>query len=177
MGINLLTEVLSEGIKDMYAAEMQFSKFVSLIRLMSKSDPLQQVLENLFAETLSEIKRLKSIFKVLNSEIENSTCEGMKGLIYEAKELMNQIKDRNVLDAVIIFSVQKMVHYMICAFGSLETFSSLLKFSEVSHLIRENLNELLTAEEELNRIAKYDVNIDAVYSKQVDCAALKFTIN
>ena len=177
MGINLLTEVLSVGIKDMYAAEKQFSEFVPLIKLMSKSNPLHMILENQSSEIQSQVKRLKSIFMILGTESDDKTCGGMKGLICEAKELINQIKDRNVLDAVLIFSVQKMVHYMICAFGSLETFSSLLKFSEVSHLIRENLNELLTAEEELNRIAKYDVNIDAVYSKQVDCAALKFTIN
>ena len=177
MGINLLTEVLSEGIKDTYAAEWQFSKFLSLIKLMSKSNPLLLILENQFSETQNQIKRLKNILLILDSEYDNKICEGMKGLICEAKDLINQIKDRNVLDAALIYSVQKMVHYMICASGSLETFSNLLKLHEVSDLIRENLNELSASEEELNRIAKYDVNIDALYSKQDNGSSLNYTVN
>ncbi len=82
----------------------------------------------------------------------------MKGLVNEGKEIMDEIKELDVLDAGLISAAQKVEHYEIASYGTLINFSERLGLKKAGDLLKENLDEEYAADEKLTKIAESEVN-------------------
>jgi ferritin-like metal-binding protein YciE len=86
----------------------------------------------------------------------------MEGLIEEAKEMMEEIKTPEVLDAALITGAQKVEHYEIASYGSVHALAEALGKTEVAKLLAATLEEEKEADKKLNQIAISDVNKTAL---------------
>jgi ferritin-like metal-binding protein YciE len=86
----------------------------------------------------------------------------MEGLIEEAKEMIEEIKTPEVLDAALIVAAQKVEHYEIASYGSVRELAESLGEAEVAKLLDETLAEEKKADQKLNSLATSSINKSAL---------------
>jgi DNA-binding NtrC family response regulator len=84
-----------------------------------------------------------------------------KGLIEEAKELMQEEATPEVMDVALICAAQKVEHYEIAGYGCACTYARLLGMSDVEELLNATLDEEKSADEKLTSIAS-ELNEEAM---------------
>ena len=147
-----LKELLVEEIKDIYDAEKQLVKALPKMAKAAESDELRAAFEEHLEITRMQVERLEEVFKQLGMAARGKPCEGMKGLIEEGQEAMEEMEG-STLDAALIASAQKVEHYEIATYGTLATFADVLEMQEVKDLLAQNLEEEKEADEKLTAIA------------------------
>ena len=84
----------------------------------------------------------------------------MQAMLQEAEKWANMVQDRDLRDAGIIASAQRVEHYEIAVYGSLATWAKQLGLDEDMQALLAILEEKRT-DERLSRLAKRVVNPDA----------------
>lgn len=161
MTIKTLKDLFVDELKDMYNAENQLTKALPQMAKKANSDTLKKALEDHLKETENHITRLEKVFKEIDMPAKGKKCDAMEGLIKEAKSMMEEVKNTNVLDAAIISAAQKVEHYEIGSYGTLRTFANLLGLTKAVDLLQETLDEESAANEKLTQIAESEVNAEA----------------
>ncbi len=88
--IDNLEMLLIEELKDIYDAEKQLTKALPKMAKKASSDELQQALEEHLDVTNQQVSRLEQVFELLGHSPKAKSCKGMKGLIDEGKETMEE---------------------------------------------------------------------------------------
>jgi len=91
----------------------------------------------------------------------------MEGLIEEGKEEMEEITDRDVLDAALIGAAQKVEHYEMAGYGTARTHALRLGYVEAASILQQTLEEEGDADHKLTRIAESHVNKEAMNDSPV----------
>jgi ferritin-like metal-binding protein YciE len=107
------------------------------------------------------VNRLEKIFKGLGEKPTGKTCQAMKGLVEEGKEIIEEDGDEAVLDAALIGAAQKVEHYEIAGYGVARTFASLLGEEDAMESLQRTLNEEGETDKKLTQIAESVINIEA----------------
>jgi ferritin-like metal-binding protein YciE len=154
-----LKELMVEEIRDIYDAEKQLVKALPKMAKAAESEELRAAFEEHLEITRMQVERLEEVFKHLGMAARGKPCEGMKGLIEEGQEVMEEMEG-STLDAALIASAQKVEHYEIATYGTLATFADVLDMQEVKDLLAQNLEEEKEADEKLTAIAG-QINPDA----------------
>jgi ferritin-like metal-binding protein YciE len=165
MKLDTLQKLFLSELQDIYHAEGQLLKALPEMANAASSEELKQAFENHLKETEGHVDRLEEIFELLGESAKGKVCHGMKGLIEEGSEIMEEDGEDSVLDAGIIVAAQKVEHYEIAAYGSVRTFAELLGQSEVVELLQTTLDEESAANELLNSLAQDIVNPEALESE------------
>jgi ferritin-like metal-binding protein YciE len=161
MEMESLQDLFVENLKDLYSAENQILKSLPKVAKKVESDRLRQALEMHVKETEGQVQRLEKIFQKLGEKPTGKKCHGMEGLLEEAKELMGEDVDAEVLDAGLIVDCQKVEHYEIAGYGSVVTFAKLLGDNESARLLAQTLDEEERADKKLTQIAESTINVQA----------------
>jgi ferritin-like metal-binding protein YciE len=164
MEMNDLQDLLVENLKDLYSAETQLVKALPKVAKKVENDRLRSALEQHLAETQGHVERLQQIFDKFGEKPTGKKCVGMEGLIEEAKELMGEDAEPEVLDAGLIVDCQKVEHYEIAGYGSAVTFCKLLGDDESARLLGQTLDEEKAADSKLTEIAESSINLEAARS-------------
>ena len=69
------------------------------------------------------MERLNEVFEQLGKPARGKTCEAILGIIDEAKEIMEDFKGAEALDAGLASSAQAVEHYEIARYGTLKTWA------------------------------------------------------
>jgi ferritin-like metal-binding protein YciE len=157
-----LEKLYINELRDLYSAENQLLKALPKMAKGASSAELKEAFENHLAETETHVERLEQIFKDLEENPKGKTCYGMKGLIEEGSEILEEEGEESVLDAGIIVAAQKVEHYEMAGYGSVRTFAQLLGQEEAAQLLQTTLDEESKANELLNQLAETTVNAEAV---------------
>ena len=105
--------------------------------------------------------RHQRIVEILGRTARGKRCEAMDGILDEAKEMMDEFKDDEALDAALICAAQKVEHYEITTYGSMCAFAEELGLNDVVELLDQNLEEEKMTDEKLTEIAEAAVNARA----------------
>jgi ferritin-like metal-binding protein YciE len=159
MAAENLKELFIEELKDIYDAEKQLVKALPKMAKAAESDDLRTAFEEHLEITRMQVGRLEEVFKLLGMAARGKTCEGMKGLIEEGQEAMEELEG-STLDAALIASAQKVEHYEIATYGTLATFAEVLEMQEAKDLLGQTLEEEKEADEKLTGIAG-QINFEA----------------
>jgi ferritin-like metal-binding protein YciE len=162
MAVKSVNDLQLEELRDIYHAEKQLVKALPKMAKKAKSDKLRQAFEQHLDQTRGHVDRLEQVFDKLDTRPRAKRCEAMKGLIEEAEELMEEISTPEVLDAALIAAAQKVEHYEIASYGTLQALAEELGQNEVANLLEQTLNEEKEADQKLNQIALSDVNKTAL---------------
>jgi ferritin-like metal-binding protein YciE len=161
MKMQTLKDLYIDELKDIYDAEQQIAKALPKMAKEATNDELRAAIEGHLEQTMGQIERLEQIFQDLGEKAKGTKCEATKGLVEEAKGMMEDAADDDVRDAAIIGSAQKIEHYEIAAYGTLRTYAELLGFDEQAELLQETLDEEKETDESLTELAVTVINIDA----------------
>jgi ferritin-like metal-binding protein YciE len=152
MAAENLQELFVNELRDIYDAEKQLTKALPKMAKAAESDELRGAFEEHLEQTRGHVGRLEEVFKLLGIAARGKPCEGMKGLIEEGEEVMEEMEG-STLDAALIASAQKVEHYEIATYGTLATFAEVLEMQEAKDLLGQTLEEEKEADEKLTGIA------------------------
>ncbi len=160
MAAENLHELFVDELRDIYDAEKQLTKALPKMAKASDSEDLRAGFEEHLEITRMQVNRLEEIFKSLGMAARGKPCEGMKGLIEEGQEMMEELEQGPTLDAALIASAQKVEHYEIASYGTLATFAEILGLQDAKDLLGQTLDEEKEADEKLTQVAG-QINFDA----------------
>ena len=161
-----LMKLFEDQLKDMYWAEKALVKALPKMIKNATSGELIEALENHLQETEEQVSRLEQVFESIEKKPAAKKCEAMEGLIKEGQSVMEECEEGPMCDAGIIASGQKIEHYEIASYGTLQTFASTLGLQEAADLLNETLEEEKAADETLTEVAVSVVNMKAMESNE-----------
>jgi ferritin-like metal-binding protein YciE len=159
--INTMEDLFIDTLKDLYYAEKHILKALPEMEKTAHAGDLKKALENHRKETEGQIDRLESIFQKLDVTARGKKCEAIEGIIREAKDQMQHIKNATVLDACLIGSAQAIEHYEICRYGTLIEWAKELGMKDAAQLLEQTLQQEKGADMKLTKIANSSVNSQA----------------
>lgn len=160
MSVGTLDELLVDELKDLYSAEKQIIRALPKIIKAVSTPALQQGLANHLEETKGQVARLEKIGEILGKKMSGKTCAGMKGVLEEGSEVLDDTQRGLVRDAALISACQRVEHYEMAGYGSAREFAKLLGRNEVAALLDETLAEEKNADKTLTGASK-QVNAQA----------------
>jgi ferritin-like metal-binding protein YciE len=160
MAAENLHELFVDELRDIYDAEKQLTKALPKMAKAAESPELKAGFEEHLEITRMQVNRCEEIFKSLGMAARGKPCEGMKGLIEEGQEMMEELETGPTLDAALIASAQKVEHYEIASYGTLATFAEILGLQDAKDLLGQTLDEEKEADEKLTQVAG-QINFEA----------------
>jgi ferritin-like metal-binding protein YciE len=160
MSVETMQELLIDELKDLYSAEKQIVRALPKLVKAATSPELQQALQSHLEETKGQVARLEKIGEAVGKKMTGKTCSGMKGVLEEGSEVLEDTEKGIVRDAALISAAQRVEHYEMAGYGSAREFARLLGHTEVAQLLEETLEEEKNADKKLSAIAK-QVNTEA----------------
>lgn len=153
MAAENLHDLFVEELRDIYDAEKQLTKALPKMAKSTENEELRSAFEEHLEITRMQVGRLEEVFKTLGMAARGKPCKGMKGLIEEGQEKMEELEEGSTMDAALIGSAQKVEHYEIATYGTLATFAQVLGLEDAKDLLGQNLEEEKEADEKLTSIA------------------------
>jgi ferritin-like metal-binding protein YciE len=160
MKVNSLRELYTEQLRDLYDAENQIIKALPEMIDAATSPDLKEALNEHLEITKTQATRLQQIFEELGEKAKGETCKGMKGVIQEGSDLVDEIEDEDTRDAGIIAAAQRVEHYEMSGYGTARTFANLLGEDEAAQLLQQTLDEEKEADQKLTSLAE-EINVSA----------------
>lgn len=161
MAVKTMDDLFVETLKDMYYAEKHILRALPTMAKKVEHDELKQALEQHAKETEHQVERLEQVFQTLDMSARGKKCEAIEGIISEAKSHMDEIEDKNVLDAGIIAAAQAVEHYEICRYGTLVEWAKDLGHEDAARLLGETLEEEKKTDQILTQLARKSINREA----------------
>lgn len=156
--IKSLDELYIECLRDLFSAETQITEALPKLAGAATSVELTQGFTEHLRQTEGQIARLETIFEELGEEPGGHHCEAMEGLLKEGTELIEVVKDPEVLDAALIGAAQKVEHYEIAGYGTARNFARLLGYDDQAQSLQETLNEEGETDQKLTELADGIIN-------------------
>ena len=162
MAVKTVQDLFVDELRDIYHAEKQLVKALPKMAKAATSDKLKQAFQKHLEETKGQVERLEQVFESLDLRTRGKPCEAMQGLVEESKEIMEEVKEPEVLDVALVVAAQKVEHYEIASYGSLCTLAKALGHKEAEKLLAETLNEEKATDEALTKLALSEINKTAM---------------
>src|SRR4051812_894349 len=161
MEMDTLRDLYVDELKDLYSAEKQILKALPTMAKKASNPALKRAFVKHESQTRMQVKRLERVCKELGVSPRGKKCVGMEGLIEEAKELISEKPDPDVLDAGLIAAAQHVEHYEMAGYGSVRTYARLLGLPTQASLLQETLNEEGETDKALTSLAVGAINVEA----------------
>jgi ferritin-like metal-binding protein YciE len=170
MSVESLEELFLDELKDLYSAEKQITRALPKLVKAATAPKLKEAFQSHLEETNGQIERLETIFEMLKKKGTGKTCEGMKGVLSEGAEVVEETKKGDLRDAGLITAAQRVEHYEMAGYGGVREYAKLLGRREIMALLDETLQEEEAADKKLTQIAK-EVNAAALGAAAVKKAS------
>jgi ferritin-like metal-binding protein YciE len=154
MSVGTLEELLIDELKDLYSAEKQIVRSLPKLAKAASTPELQEALQSHLEETKGQVERLDKIAEIVGKKLTGKTCAGMKGVLEEGSEVLQDVEAGNVRDAALIGASQRVEHYEMAGYGTARDFAKLLGLDDVVDLLEETLEEEKAADQKLTAISK-----------------------
>jgi ferritin-like metal-binding protein YciE len=161
MSVESLEELFLDELKDLYSAEKQITKALPKMMRAATAPKLKDAFQSHLEETNGQIERLEAIFGMLKKKGTGKTCEGMKGVLSEGAEVLEETEKGDLRDSGLITAAQRVEHYEMAGYGGVREYAKLLGQKEIMALLDATLKEEEAADKKLTQIAK-EVNVAAL---------------
>jgi len=149
-----LREVFLDELADVYDAEKQLVKALPKMAKAAEHEDLRTAFESHLEQTEQHVNRLEQVFEQFGEKPRGKKCKAMQGLVEEGQELIKEKEG----DAALICAAQKVEHYEIAAYGSLQAWARLMQEEEAAELLGETLEEEKAANAKLTETAEGAIN-------------------
>jgi ferritin-like metal-binding protein YciE len=156
-----LNDLFLDTLKDMYFAEKHILKALPKMAKAAQSDKLRAAFEKHHGETEGQVERLEQVFELLDKPPRAKTCDAIQGILDEGKEIMDEYKGCEALDAGLLAAAQAVEHYEISRYGTLKQWALQLGMKDAARLLDETLQEEKKTDVSLTTLAEASVNLAA----------------
>src|ERR1700754_3258723 len=122
-----LNDLFLDTLKDIYFAEKQILKALPKMAKAASSEKLRAAFEKHHNETEGQVERIEQIFELMDKPARSKTCDAIQGILDEGKEIMDEYKGSEALDAGMLAAAQAVEHYEIARHGTLQAWASKLR--------------------------------------------------
>jgi ferritin-like metal-binding protein YciE len=151
--VSTVEDLLVEQIRDLYDAEKQLVRALPKMAKAAGSDELRQAIQDHLEETTNQVERLERVFQQLDKPAKGKPCKGMRGLIEEGGEALEEEAEEPLGDLALIAAAQRVEHYEIAGYGTARAMAEHLGQNEVVELLEETEEEEKAADSKLTEIA------------------------
>jgi ferritin-like metal-binding protein YciE len=170
MSVESLQELFLDELKDLYSAEKQITRALPKMVKAATSPKLKDAFQSHLDETHGQVERLETIFDILKKKGTGKTCEGMKGVLSEGAEVLDETEKGNLRDSGLITAAQRVEHYEMAGYGGVREYAKLLGQREIMALLDATWKEEEAADKKLTQIAK-EVNAAALGTSPIEKAS------
>ena len=156
--IKTLDDLFVHTLQDIYYAENQIAKNLPTMVEKATTSQLKQAFQTHLTETQTQIGRLEKVFEMHGQPVKAVTCAAMDGILAEAKEIISDVADPQVLDVALLASAQAVEHYEITRYGTLVALAKQLGRSDCAAVLQQNLDEEKATDKKLTALAEGQVN-------------------
>jgi len=161
MKLESLRELFIEELQDLYSAENMILEALPNMIEEASSPELKGAFSQHLEQTRGQVARLDQIFDQLDGiDREDKKCKGMKGIIDDNEDLLDEDAEPEVLDAGMIAGAQRVEHYEIAGYGTVRTYAKLLGRNDWAQLLQQTLDEEKQTDLKLNQLAER-LNLEA----------------
>ncbi len=159
--IKTLNDLFVHTLQDIYYAEHQITKALPQMIEKASTPELKQAFETHLQETHTQIARAERVFSMHDEQPKQVTCAAMDGILKEAREIISDCDDPQVLDAAMLSAAQAVEHYEMTRYGTLVALAQQLGRADCAGVLSETLAEEKAADKRLSEIAGRTVNPQA----------------
>lgn len=162
-----LQQLFVEELQDLYDAEKQLTRALPKVAKAANDEELGEAIREHLEVTKGHVERLEQAFESLDLKAKSKPCAGMKGIVSEASEAIEEKKSdsEGVLDAALAGGARRVEHYEIAGYSAAIDMARELGHEDVAGLLEETLQEEQEADEKLAEICKRILQ-DTVSSEQ-----------
>src|SRR5205823_10947816 len=134
-----LRELYLNELEDLYDAEKRIVKALPKVAEAASGSELRNALVHHLEQTRGHVQRLEEIFQALGESSKGKKCDGMKGILEEGEDVIDDVENPAVRDAGIIAAAQRVEHYEMAAYGTVRTWAEQLGDSKGARLLEQTL--------------------------------------
>lgn len=154
MSVQSFEELLIDELKDLYSAEKQIVRALPKLAKAATTPELSQALLSHLEQTKGQVDRLEQIAEIVGKKLTGKTCVGMKGVLEEGSEVLEEVEKGQLRDAALIGASQRVEHYEMAGYGTARDFAKLLGWTDVAELLQVTLDEEEAADKKLTALSK-----------------------
>jgi len=161
MTMQSMEELFETFLKRAYFAEQEILKALPKMAQAVQSDTLREAMEKHVEQTREQVRRLEEVFEICDIEPTAEPAPSFQGLLQEGEQIMNEVKDPELLQASLIAAAQGVEHWEIAIYGTLRAWAETMEEEDAVDLLEETLEEEKETDRILSEIAIEQVNEDA----------------
>jgi len=165
--VSSLDQLLSHGLVDLYRTETQLVPVLDRMARQARNEELAQAFTQHRVETEGHIDRLHRVFKSIGVKPARGSSPAVEALVAEGQRLMARHMDRDVRDAWLIATAQRIEHLEIANYGTARTYAELLGHTYAAQLLQQTLDEERAADARLTQLAERFVNPQSLHESPV----------
>jgi ferritin-like metal-binding protein YciE len=162
MALKSMHDLFVEELRMTHDAERRAVRAYPKIVKSVTSDKLKQAIEQHLEETKGQVERIEQVFEELDMRTRGKTCEAIRGFVEDIQDTMERGLPPELLDAALIAELQKVEHFEIASYGSLQAFATALGLGNAAKLLQQTLDEEKAMDKRLNELAIKEVNKTAL---------------
>ena len=149
-----LQEVFLDDIRDLFDAEKQLVKALPKMAKAAGDEELVSALREHLEVTKGQVQRLEQVFAILETRATGKPCKGMKGIVEEGAEILEEDYPEALMDAAITAAGRKVEHYEMVGYESARGIARQLGMKDAADLLEASLREEIEADRTLSQISK-----------------------
>ena len=153
-----LSDLFVDALRDIFYAEKQILRALPKMAREAGSPELKDAFETHRDQTETHVERLQQVFEQIDKPARGKTCEAINGIIDEAREVIDDFKGAEALDAGLVASAQAVEHYEIARYGALKAWARRLGLDEAAELLDRTLQEEIKTDQLLTDLAMHEAN-------------------
>jgi ferritin-like metal-binding protein YciE len=166
MTIKSMQDLFIHELSDIYSAEKQLAKALPRLSRASENQELSKAFDKHTEETRGQIERIDKVVDLLDVRLKRIKCQGMEGLVDEAREIIETVPQGALRDAALIAGAQKAEHYEIASYGTLCSLARQLGHEDAAKLLGDTLQEEKATDQKLTELAEQGANQQAAQVSQ-----------
>jgi ferritin-like metal-binding protein YciE len=156
-----LHDLFIRELRDLLYVEKRLVKELPKMAKMATDEDLRAAFEEHAEQTGEHAARLERLFEMIGVPARSERCEGIDGLLEEAKTMMEETRGSALRDAAMIAAAQRVEHYEIAAYGCARAFANQLRLDEAVGVLDQTIGEEGATDKALSDIAVRRVNPEA----------------
>ena len=149
-----LQQLLVDELQDLFDAEKQLVKALPKLAKSASDEELANAFREHLEVTKGQVTRLEQVFESMEMRAKSKPCHGMKGLVEEAQEMLEEDHEEMVLDAGLIGCARRVEHYEMAGYDTARALAQQLGLREAAELLQETMREEMEADKQLATVSK-----------------------
>jgi len=162
MKINHFRDMYVAELQELVSVENQFSDALLRMAAAASHPALKDLLLHHRGETEAQRERLATMLRKHGADPMAHIDQAMQALVHETRKMLGILGGDDLRDAGLIASAQKLEHYKIAAYGTAAALAGQLDLRDEQKMLHRSLDEEREFDVLLTRIAKREVNPDAL---------------